>query len=59
MIEPRDDSETAGLAIGIMDQHGAAALDHIVTLIVAAVRNGDDDAVRKLDRAMRYIEQHR
>jgi hypothetical protein len=59
MVEHQDDHDVVELAIGIMHQHGARSLDHVVMLIREAVRRGDDDTVLKLDRVMRYIERQR
>lgn len=59
MVEQHDERESTKLAIGLIRQHGPDALDHVITLITAAVRDGDDETVRRLDRAMRYIEHNR
>lgn len=59
MVEHQDDREARISAIDIIDQYGAEALNHVIGLITAAIRDGDDDAVRQLDRVMRYIERHR
>lgn len=57
MGEEQGEAGVAALAADIIREHGRGAVDHVLALIEAAVHEGNDDAVLRLDRAMRHIER--